>query len=193
MMMRTRWSIVLFIGVWVASCSTHRQPPTAPEPPVPEPPLGGMVAKIDGVAWTPAYPATASPSVFGSPGWYIIGLGNDRTIDLVLPGAAMPKPGNYIVGDIEAGAPGACVLFLVAGLGWESYCTETPSAGFITITRADSVNLAGTFRFTLMRNSTAVHVTSGAFNVPVDSLLTLEGQTRADPGKAVVAGPQPRQ
>jgi hypothetical protein len=186
-MMRTRCSLLLMVGLSVGSCSSQGHAPTAPELAVPEPPLGGMVAKVNGVAWTTAYPAKAGLVRFGPPIWSIDGQGDGLSIQLVLPGAALPKLGSYTLGDINAGGPNACLYVFVTGVGWNQYCTTTPSAGLVSVTRADSVSLAGTFQFTVMENSTPVHVTSGAFNVTVDTLLTplrLEGTSCPAPGQS---------
>src|SRR2546427_9530677 len=68
-------------------CSAdNRRLPTAPEPPVSEPPFGKMVAKINGLPWESTVVARASRYLQGGHEVFLVaGLGDTRSITLLLP------------------------------------------------------------------------------------------------------------
>lgn len=162
------------ISLTVFGCLRSHSP-VAPQPQVPEPPFGKMVADINGIPWDSNRFAKASPPIMGDlDALYVAGFGDSLQMGLKLPGV-LPAPGTYRLAD-DPSSHASC--FVLTANGWIGSSTDASHIGSATVTRVDSSSIAGYFTFDASDGAIPPHVThvsAGAFNVPVQ----LNGSTQA--------------
>lgn len=167
-----RWlgnlALVLF-GVIVGAGCAHREHGLllAPEVIPPEPPFETMVAQVDGTDWHSTWYARASEFPFGEhTGFIVAGYSDSVEISLLI---SAPRAGTYVLdGTWEHGSGLLCVLTPDSS-GWDCYPTIEGNNGTVTVTRVDSTEIAGHFRFDAFGLEAVHHVRNGAFRVPVTS------------------------
>ena len=178
-----RWSLAassVLEAIVLASSGCSRRSPTAPEATAPEPappdvPHGTMIATVNGQPWKSRFVASGHPFFGPNPDALIVAGFADSTslartsvtaIDFDLP-SSHPPAGTYGLADPPL--LGTCE-FLTAE-GNYGYSTDRLHTGAVRVTRADSTDIEGGFHFdAIFDNPTQViHVTGGAFNVPIES------------------------
>ena len=155
----------------------------APDPPVDEPSLGKMVARVNGLPWESMTTKASPPVVGGQNALYIGGFGDSVHIILSLPGG-LPPLGTYSLS--QAASQHATCLRLTA-LGWIGSSTDASHTGSATVTRVDSSSIAGTFRFDAFGGGDppqVTHISSGAFNVLIERGVVQPQARRTDSGVA---------
>jgi hypothetical protein len=146
-----------------------------PEPNPPDVPRGTMIATVNGQPWKSGFVASGHP-FFGPNQDRLIVAGfadsislartSVSAIDFDLP-SSQPPAGTYALADPPL--VGNCAF--VTAKGNYSYSTDRLHTGAVRVTRADSTEVEGGFHFdAILDNPTQViHVTGGAFNVPIES------------------------
>jgi hypothetical protein len=156
--------------------------------PIPEPPLGKVVATIDGQPWHSTLLAIASPPLFDPKGpLTVLGFSESIQINVGLP-TRHPS-----IGTCRLAADSAVGIYtvLTAG-GWIARSTDASHIGYATVTRVDSLTIAGTFYFDAF-GSRVFRIRGGAFNVPIRSITSQTTQSRGmrdRPGNGDGAGPR---
>jgi hypothetical protein len=170
--MRSRVGLALGVVLLLAGACAHQDSQTelpnspAPDPVVPEPALGAMVATIDGEAWQSTVKRLAS-GPGDSDRFFLLGQADHKAILIDFPGL-LPRTGTYELAD--GGAEGRAALLLTVPEGQRNYYTSLRHKGSATITRVDSVSVAGSFNFQASTDAVGAPVydiRSGAFNVPL--------------------------